>query len=88
MERSKEGVNRKFHGDSADAMSIAMMNPLGGGPGPSRRFFPDAEIHAVRRADIRIRPGELKEGLDSMVALAEEGVTLIVVTHEIGAQSS
>jgi len=39
-----------------------------------------AQDHAVRRADLRARPEMVKEVLDTMVELAMDGMTMLVVT--------
>ncbi len=43
-----------------------------------------AEADAVRRTDIRARPELVGEVLATMRDLAKQGLTMIVVTHEIG----
>ena len=44
-----------------------------------------AEDHALRRADLgALDPEMIKEVLDTMIELAEEGMTMICVTHEMG----
>ena len=59
-----------------------------GRPAAARRDRPRARhgsgADAVRRADVRARPGLVGEVLDVMRDLAAGGMTMIVVTHEIG----
>ena len=43
-----------------------------------------AQGHALRRADLGPRPRDDQEVLDVMVELARGGMTMIVVTHEMG----
>jgi glutamate transport system substrate-binding protein len=49
-------------------------------PGPGH----GPQGHALRRADLALDPEMINEVLDVMIGLAEEGMTMIVVTHEMG----
>ena len=44
----------------------------------------DPKDHAVRRAHLALDPEMIKEVLDVMVELAQSGMTMVVVTHEMG----
>ena len=44
----------------------------------------ETQGHALRRADLRLDPELVGEVLNTMRELAGEGLTMIVVTHEIG----
>ncbi len=51
----------------------------------ARALAMDPDRHAVRRADFgRLDPEMISEVLDVMVDLAREGMTMMVVTHEMG----
>ena len=42
------------------------------------------DLHALRRADLGPRSGDDQRGADVMVELAQEGMTMMCVTHEMG----
>jgi hypothetical protein len=50
---------------------------------PSRGTVHEPEADDVRRAHLRARSGKVKKGLDTMVQLAMDGMTMLVVTHEM-----
>ena len=53
-----------------------------GGHRPGAGHGPEGDL--VRRADLGARPEMVNEVLDVMVGLARQGMTMIVVTHEMG----
>ena len=59
-----------------------------GRPAAARGHRPRAghapEADALRRAHLGARPGAVGEVLDVMKQLARDGMTMVVVTHEIG----
>jgi glutamate/aspartate transport system ATP-binding protein len=62
--------------------------PALGRPAAARGDRPGAgdgpDLHALRRAHLGPRPEMINEVLDVMVELAQEGMTMMCVTHEMG----
>jgi glutamate/aspartate transport system ATP-binding protein len=52
--------------------------------GQQQRVAIARALSIVRRADLRLDPEMINEVLDVMVLLAKEGMTMMVVTHEMG----
>ena len=50
----------------------------------ARALAMDPKVILLRRADLGARPGNDQEVLDVMVQLAHDGMTMVVVTHEMG----
>jgi general L-amino acid transport system ATP-binding protein len=50
----------------------------------ARSLCMNAQDHAVRRADLRARSGDDQGGAGHHDRLAEEGMTMLCVTHEMG----
>ena len=66
----------EYPGPALGRPAAARRDRPGAGDGPAR--------DAVRRGHLGARPELVKEVLDVMRELADEGMTMIVVTHEIG----
>ena len=45
---------------------------------------PPSQHHAIRRTHVVAHPEMVKEVLDTMVELASDGITMLVVSHEMG----
>ena len=72
-------------GSPTSATSTPLSSPAASSSAGDRpRAGHEAEGDAVRRTDLGAGPGDGQEVLDVMTTLAREGMTMLVVTHEMG----